>query len=412
MVFHTAYAPVPTTGPSHATLLTGLDPGRHGVIRNGIPLDGQFNTLATILQDMGYQTAGFVSGYSLTHRMSGLGRGFQVYDDSWSESQLERKGDQTVDALFSWMANISRDPFFIWVHFFDPHSPYHPPEYYPRTHLEDDHSQAMESRWTDEQEKKYDQIVNNALKEKDFRVLVKDPTTIESDEMTTRAYRMLYDAEVSYVDHCIGRIFNRLMSQDLFSRTLLCVTSDHGEGFEHDYYFGHGDRLWESATRVPWIIKYPFNKHRTRICDQVALHQDLFPTVTALTKCPFRLTKTPGENLDFIIANHLPRRDPFWNTAAPPLPRKDLNHGLLIAQYDPRFKVIKNGVTGKSMMFDLREDPEETVDCSVMYPKIFQSLLSMLGAYEKTAQYPLSIDFMESEKKEQEKLKALGYIKE
>ncbi|MGH7898499.1 MAG: sulfatase-like hydrolase/transferase, partial [Candidatus Binatia bacterium] len=150
--FEVAYAPMATTGPSHGTMFTSLLPRSHGVLKNGLTLSDRPPTLAAALLAAGYRTAAVVSSYAV-HRRFGLGRGFLTYDDDFTGARpslthkvfweghevpgpFDRRADETRAKAVDWLERqgylearrSALPPFFLWVHFFDPHSPYDPPE--------------------------------------------------------------------------------------------------------------------------------------------------------------------------------------------------------------------------------------------------------------------------------------------
>ncbi len=139
--FITARTAVPLTLPSHTTLLTGQRPPQHGVRLNGQALAGDVPTLATALRGAGYRTAAFVGAYALDRRF-GLARGFETYDDQvtrdWDAAdrlEAERPAGAVVDAALAWMDRVQDGPYFLWVHLYDPHEPYRPPQPFRRQQL-------------------------------------------------------------------------------------------------------------------------------------------------------------------------------------------------------------------------------------------------------------------------------------
>lgn len=186
--FATAIAHVPLTTPSHASILTGLTPLRHGVRDNGdFVLPDRIPTLAEAFHDAGYRTAAFVSGFPLDRRF-GLARGFDTYDDHLPHGEdrrrsayVERPADQTTAAVRSWLEGGTPSPWFLWVHYFDPHSPYEPPP-----------------------------------------------------DFAARFAGRPYDGEVAFVDAQIGVLLALLEAKGLAPRTRVLVTADHGESLgEH-----------------------------------------------------------------------------------------------------------------------------------------------------------------------------------
>src|SRR5712691_6813553 len=127
--FRYAYAAVPQTLPSHTSMLTGLYPAGHGVRENSRYLAANHPLVAERLHDAGYRTAAFVSAFALAKRF-GLARGFDVYDEDFGAERAERTAKETTDRVLAWLDQNSAQPLFLWVHYYDPHYPYTPPEPY------------------------------------------------------------------------------------------------------------------------------------------------------------------------------------------------------------------------------------------------------------------------------------------
>jgi arylsulfatase len=408
VLFTKGYAPIPTTAPSHISLLTGKDPGEHHVFRNGMHYEGSSPPLPEILTGVGYQTAAFISGYSLINRMTGIGRGFQFFDDSWSQTQVERDCEATTRSFIEWLGKHQNFPFFAWIHYFDPHSPYQPGSVYAKmTSATTKIPEALAV--ADEKRVRYENNVKNALAAGDFGVLVKDPATTQTDPEILDSNWSLYEGEVSHVDRSIFQVIEELENCDLLDRTLLVLTSDHGEGFDHDYYYAHGDRLWESAVRVPWMIRYPKDANASRIVAQQALHKDLVPTILSFIGFQYELPGSSGENLNFLMSTKLPRREITWFACAPPLPRKALSEGLLLSAYDPRYKLIRNETSKKATLYDLNSDPAETQDISEQNEKTAYRLGVRLDQYKLNGGFPESAELPGVNSDDAEKLKQLGY---
>lgn len=212
VLFEKAIAQVPLTTPSHAAILTGTYPIWNGMrdwsdpgLRSDVP------TLAEIFKRQGYITAAFVSAFVLDS-MWGLSRGFDHYDD-WFETQdyqlakrqsVERSADKTVDRSIAWLQSRRPGPFFLWVHLYDPHAPYRPPE-------------PFKSRYRDRP----------------------------------------YDGEVAYTDQELGRFLNFLKTQNLYATSLIVLTSDHGESLGEHQEQEHGFFIYNSTVHVPLIVKFP-----------------------------------------------------------------------------------------------------------------------------------------------------------
>jgi len=236
--FSHAYTPVPMTLPAHATILTGLYPPGHRVRTNGeFRLAGEYRTAAEILGERGYQTAAFVASFVLDARF-GLKQGFETYDftaerapSSNSEGHPERSARSVTEAALRWLrARASDRPFFLWVHYFDPHAPYTPPAEYA-------------SRFPG------------------------DP----------------YLAEIAAVDAEIGRLLRGLEEVGKASRSLVVAVGDHGESRgEHDELF-HAATIYQGAVRVPFIVSAPGAVAQGAIVDDTTVSLvDVLPTVLDL----------------------------------------------------------------------------------------------------------------------------------
>jgi choline-sulfatase len=248
VLFRTVVSSVPLTFPSHCTIMTGSYPPVHGVRDNlGYTLGDSPPTLATLLKQQGYSTAAFVGAAVLDARR-GLNRGFDTYSSPFQRKigrdnplvinlpELRRKAEDVVEDALRWMAEQpqhSSRPFFVWIHLYDPHSPYDPP---PR-----------------------------------FRTLVTKP----------------YDGEIAYADFAMGEFLDDLKKRSLYDSTLIVAASDHGESFgEHDEYT-HGYYIYDTTLLVPLIIKPPRGSGiAARKIDAPVRTIDIAPTVLQFLSIP------------------------------------------------------------------------------------------------------------------------------
>jgi arylsulfatase A-like enzyme len=250
--FSNVSAPLPSTRPSHTSMLTGLEPARHKVVENMVSaLSRDLPTLAEILAAHGYATGGFVSSEVLTAR-AGLDQGFDLYDDCFAagherlrfmpitprrltllrptlrglgggEVASVRPGSETLGHALRWLEQVRGGPFFLFLHFYDAHAPYDPPEEFARLYLRPGESVAG------------------------------TPFDAEHVEFWSR----MYAAGVAEVDALVGRLLTTLEEDGLAANTLLLITADHGESFADDYYYNHSERVFESVLRVPLLVRYP-----------------------------------------------------------------------------------------------------------------------------------------------------------
>lgn len=240
VVFTRAFAHTPTTLPSHTNMLLGATPPYHGVHDNSnFIVKDEFLTLAEHLKAYSYSTAAFVGAFPLDSRF-GLTQGFDIYDDNYGSqtdltfSYVERRAEAVVDRALNWLrargtdsetGRTDRDtPWFVWVHCYDPHQKYDPPE----------------------------------------------PFRSEYEGHP-------YEGEVAYVDFALGKLFSYLEASGLFDRTLVVLTADHGESLGEHGEATHGYFAYNSSLWVPLIVAAP-GKKAGRV-DQNVCHIDIFPTV-------------------------------------------------------------------------------------------------------------------------------------
>ena len=232
-------APVPLTGPSHASILTGLLPPRHGVRTNGAEsLPPTIPTLATRTAAAGYRTGAFIGAFVLDHRF-GFANGFDTYDDEIPfnpNAGLEhaRAGSVVVDRALAWLAEPSAKPFFAWVHLYDAHAPYKPPEPY-------------RSRFPDAP----------------------------------------YDGEIAEVDHQVGRLLDWLDNSGLAGSTVVAVAGDHGEGLGEHGERTHGLLLYQGCLHVPMIVSARGVLTPGSVVARPVSLVDLAPTLAAILAVPF-----------------------------------------------------------------------------------------------------------------------------
>ncbi len=235
--FSQAYTPVPITLPAHASLFTGSFPtatGMHDFSNNELPNDAI--TLAKILRDNGYTTAAFIGAAVLDSRF-GLNQGFDTYFDHFDFSrlletnldQMERRGDLVMDESLSWLKRSPRRPFFLWVHLYDPHHPYTPPEPY-----------------------------------------------------ASRYRSRPYDGEIAFDDAQLGRLVAFLKDQRLFDQTLFVIAGDHGEGLGEHGEKTHGFFIYNTTLHVPLIFKIP--EVSPRVVEEEVSLVDVMPTVLQALK--------------------------------------------------------------------------------------------------------------------------------
>ncbi len=302
--FANVQAAAPLTGPSHATILTGHYPPVHGLRDNArFVIDANAATLAERLKRAGWQTAAFVAAYPVAAAF-GFGRGFDTFSEGLTEAQPGRIAERPADAVADsaverlWSLARSAQPFFAWVHFYDPHLPYTPPEPY-------------RSRFVNP-----------------------------------------YDGEVAFADAQLGRVLQTLREAGREASTFVVVLSDHGEGLGDHGEAGHGLLLYESTLRVPFVIAGPGIAAGTVVRQRVGT-VDLVPTVLALLGLPAE-AGLPGRSLAPALAGQALKRDPLYAESL--YGRLNCRWAALRAFTDGDSKLVTGGT---SELFDLGSDPQE-----------------------------------------------------
>ncbi len=266
VLFENAISPASWTVPAHMTLLTALPPEVHQVSSHRRALHPAAVTLAEVLRDAGYRTAGFVSGPTVMSNY-GFGQGFELYDETVAAMHRNPNRGITSPAIVErvaayldeWDASGRGAPFFAFVHLWDVHYDYAPPAPYDRM-FDPDYTGDLTSEDFERNER-----LHAGMPERDLQHLI-----------------ALYDGEIRFTDEHLGRIVEHLERLGVLDHTIVVVTSDHGDEFFEHGQKGHSKTLYDEIVRVPLVIRYPprvtFGR---RITEQVRL-MDVAPTILGL----------------------------------------------------------------------------------------------------------------------------------
>ncbi len=384
--FDAAYAPTATTAPSHASLFTAAMPPLHGVLKNGIPLSAELPTLAEEFAAAGYDTAAVVSSFVLTSRF-GLSRGFSHFDDAFEAREssgggnsfvwegervfevFDRRGDYTTRRAARWLAE-NRDPerpFFLFVHYFDPHDPYAAPGHFANRFAPDDDS-----------------------------------------ELTREIAR--YDSEIAFVDRQVGALLDSLERTGLRDDTLVVVTADHGEGLLDHGHMAHGAQLYEESVRVPLLVRWPHGVTPGVIDTPVSI-VDVGPAILELAGVGSHLA-------DDGAAAHLaasmrgtaePRAAPIFFYRRPYAgDASDGPRGEKFGMRDGRWKYIDGPAEGRRELYDLVADPGERTDALATRQDVATRLAAQLELWR--GEHPPRGPAGRVDATDRERLRTLGYV--
>ncbi|MBE0461648.1 MAG: sulfatase-like hydrolase/transferase [Candidatus Aminicenantes bacterium] len=364
ILFEQCTASSPLTLPSHASMMTGLYPTYHGVRVNGnTALSGVHLTLAELFAQQGYQCGAFIGAFVLDGRW-GLKQGFNHYDDRFDLRKykqldlglVQRPGNEVVNAALSWMENQKENPFFTWIHLFDPHAPYEPPEPY-------------------------------------------------FSEYNT-GISGLYDGEIAFTDEQIGRIISWLDKNGLGRKTIIAIMGDHGEGLGDHNEMAHGYYIYDYAVQVPFLIATPFEDfHGIRISSQVRTI-DLYPTVLEMVGI-----EVPEENqgesvLDMIF--HPDKNKDYYAYCESLTPNIHYGWSPLYSLRTVKYKFID---APRPELYDLIEDPKELNNVRDKFPKIAQKFKEVLDQIiEESSLEAPKPEAANLDHETLQRLAALGYI--
>lgn len=345
--FDDATAQAPITGPSHAAMLTGRYPARHGVRDNATtPLPDEALTLAEVLQAKGFATGGFVGAFILD-RPYGFAQGFTAFNggftrvDSGGEANAERRGDAVVNDAVAWVNGLApAQPFFGWVHLYDPHVP----------------------------------------------------------------YEGGYDAEISFVDSQIGRLLDGLRSRGLFEDTLVMVIADHGESLGEHGEDEHGVFLYDAVLRVPWIVRGPGVPRGRAIAEQVRTI-DLFPTVLDA------LGIEPAPDLDgdtlWPVLKGGTRASVPASYAESYYPRLHYGWSELRSIRADGWKAVD---APKPEIYNLRDDPSEQRNLHASQQALAGRMIADAARMDREMGGGQAVAVQQPDRETMERLRSLGYV--
>jgi len=449
VLYKNAYATAPWTLSSHASMFTGKYPTRHGAnfnpdsfqiakyfesqkgqqfdmsdlnTRSIFKLSEENITLAEILSERGYRTAGIIGG-PFTASIFGLAQGFDYYDEKFLDvekdtsfsliyqlvdlffslkdfiaqhgySAVKRSASQLNEAAFQWLEKNHEQPFFLFINYFDAHTPYIPPPpydgYFGKT---DKGIIAHHNSRTDSSYVTAESVLMFAV------IAGSHQLTFEEKEL----FVSRYDGEIRYLDHCLGLLLEKLKALKVYDNTLIIITSDHGEAFGEHSLVSHGRTLYEELLRVPLVIKYPSTDPRRGMVEKQVSLVDLFSTILS---CPDYPVPSGIDGGILAKSDHPIIAEWYYKWWDPEKYKRNLR-----AVYRQKEKYIRAS-HGLNELYDLEKDPgekENLIQKSPQQARAIQGILdTWLNSFEPPGTKGAAVKINKST---EEKLRALGYVR-
>jgi arylsulfatase len=494
-LFTNAVSSIPLTTPSHATIMTGLNPENHQVYRNSYRVHNNFTMMAEILKKEGYATGGFVSAV-LINSQFGFDQGFDNFSDVPQQKQslvsakdasaeekearqptiktekmLQRRGDKTTDNALEWLQFVAHAPFFAWIHYYDPHLSYTPPdEYGYRFNPEYDRYVENISNPFFQEVAYADQVAwqnmfgDETFSARDGFKLLRDMMVLRQGEYLTPAHMTpqlvedfisAYDGELSFTDDQVARLFQFLHDAEVYDNTVVIIVGDHGEIlYEKENYFGHHRYLYEGSMAVPLLMKIP--RVQSRIIENSVTNADILPTLLDVLEIDSSVSMDGRSLWPLISGNGDTMEQDYcfygthtgkskiktFTTSAKPVKQKLLKvvsivyrksirlffmkpfrldrkwkiekHFDRIAVVKENWKLIRNDVRGENdraryELYNIDSDPLELQNLVEMEKEVYKELKSALKQHIKTKRLHAAPvpDLQRSDKERQEEIETL-----
>ncbi|MEN6560170.1 MAG: sulfatase-like hydrolase/transferase [Acidobacteriota bacterium] len=365
VLFEQAATAAPLTLPAHTTIMTGMLPTYHGVRVNGNTALGEDQTtLAEVLAGRGYETGAFIGAFVLDGRW-GLKQGFAHYDDQFDLKkykhldlgEVQRPGNEVMDAALAWLETARGKPFFAWVHLYDPHVPYAPPEPY-------------------------------------------------ASEYGRRGPYGAYDGEIAFMDSQIGRLTEWLSRGGLDKSTVVVLVGDHGESLGSHGESTHGYFVYDYSMHVPFLVETPFVALRGKRVPAGVSTADVFPTILGLVGAQSPV-KVQGRSLVGLMFDPA-RKDEVPAYGEAMASNIQFGWSSLHALRTPRYKYID---APRPELYDLAADAGEQVNLFDRAPdtarRMKGQLDRLMAETGRDAPAPQAADL---DKETMERLSALGYV--
>ena len=370
-IFTRAFSQAPLTPPSHATILTGTYPQYHQVNNFGVPLSERLPYAPSILKAQGYQTAAFIGALALdpgAGAAPGFDRGFETYDAGYGHApsgsdryhSVERRGGEVVERALAWLSKHPRGPFLVWVHLYDAHDPYEPPEPY-----------------------------------------------------ATRYASAPYDGEIAYTDSCVGKFLTQLKARGLYRGSIIAVMADHGEALGDHGEETHGIFLYDATIHVPLVIKLPESagaaKQEGKLIDTRVGLVDVLPTILEEAGIPIP-KEVQGQSLLGMM-----KRSQKTDAAVqdrPSYAESDYGHN---AYGWASLRALRMGKylyldAPRRELYDQGVDPRAEHNLATSSTAVTSTIAGQLDAFRQKTSSMAEAPKSNTDPETQEKLAALGYV--
>lgn len=399
-VYRNAYSVSSWTAPGHASLFTGLYPAAHGCTQENWTMGEDLVTLAEVLGGNGYQTHGITENPTVS-AAAGFAQGFDTYQEVWRPWEYEDDENQAYRLLQGVLETLDREkPLFLFINFIEPHAPYNSSREFIDAYVDDPRAGPNGNNG---QEFYLGRVKRN---ERDFRHM-----------------KALYDAEILYTDHQVGRVIQRLKEEDLWEDTIFIVTSDHGENIGEHGHMEHYFSLHETTVKIPLLIRHPGTFQPGAEDHEPTQLTDIFPTLMGLLE----LEAGVAQGADLLAAGSRTGRpvlcEFYWPAQALHAYGKDWDDDALNRWKRHLRAVILGGdkliwaSDGDHEFYRLSEDPEET-DNRIGSPEVAPNVSALTAVMESLiARYrgdyagDRAPGGPELDEETREALKALGYLR-
>lgn len=394
VLFEKVYAQSPWTLPSHTSMLYSLNTASHQVYYNDQRIDQSLPSLSSILKNSGYETYAFTGGGYVSN-LFGFAKGFNWYEEPVGGRHAvlsEYEAEELYSHTAEWLKNYKDRPFFLFLHTFQIHGPYHSPPPWNTMFLDED------SRWE-----------RMALR----RFLDSNPDYSFSKNEIENIIA-LYDSEIRYTDETLIKpLVDSLKQLDIYDQTLLIITSDHGEEFFEHKGWLHGGALYNEQLHVPLIIKFPESEFKGTRVKSICRSIDIMPTIFEALSIKYDKNQFDGKSLlDMIKGKEKSDRkfisDLAYKDILDPCPAQ-------VSTNKDNLKIIVEKSTDgikKMEIFNIEKDPTEQINLLREKRELGFNLLKELDSYyEEKSKIQRQIQKITLDEKLKEKLKALGYIR-